>query len=655
LPRLHGLTGPAIILMAAVIAVGPLIWRGPSCGADSGFHLVSWIDAQHSIMSGLLYPHWANSPNFGAGEPRFVFYPPLSWMVGAVLGMIMPWNSVRLTFTILCLAATGFANRALAREMMSDGPATLAGCAAIFVGYPLLSVYIRCDYAELMGGFWIPLLLLFALRRRKPAGNFWERTFDGSAAPLALIVAGIWLSNGPLGIMASYLLAAVALLSALIEKSLAPVVRAAVSTCAGMGLASLYLIPAVWEKDWASIQDAVTQVNYVVENNWLFARNADPLLASHNMTLHQISILAVVMLVITFSAGAVAWIRGVEPEARRWSIPLALIPLAVLFLLLPFSLPVWNVVPELRLLQFPWRWLMILEAPMAIWFALAVCFDRRNLRRWQMAACAAIFVGISLAAPYWWYFECGSSMDSLQQLVREGVGVFGKPEYGTPGTHLPFIDPLVDSNGVPLVDPRAYFIVQSLPSACLLDNNPDASVQGDAGSVPVWRGNLANCNSSGWRELVLTSGASGLESAGNMPEQKWIVGVAEHAGYLILRLRYYPAWGVKVNGTPVTAIAEQERGLMAVPVPQGNVQVSVDWTTTGDVVAGRWVSGVALLLITALFFFERKLSWTHLFMGRNSSIVSTKKPDWHKVEPKHPIPSTRPDYRNKPSVKPPKK
>ena len=78
--------------------------------------------------------------------------------------------------------------------------------------------------------------------------------------------------------MASYLLAAIALTSSLIETLLAPVARAAVSTCAGMALASLYLIPAVWEKDWMSIQYAVTPSKYLVENNWLLGRHADPFL-----------------------------------------------------------------------------------------------------------------------------------------------------------------------------------------------------------------------------------------------------------------------------------------------------------------------------------------------------------------------------------------
>ncbi len=633
LPRLKGFSGPAIILVAAVIAVGPLLWRGPSCGGDFGFHFISWIDAERSMTMGILYPHWANSPNFGAGEPRFVFYPPITWMGGAILGMFLPWSFVRLALFILLLAATGLANRALARETMADGPATLAGCAAIFLGYALFNVYKRGDFAELTGGFWIPLLLLFALRRRNPSGTFWQRAFDGSAAPLALIMAGIWLSNGPLGIMASYLLAAIALVSALTEKSLAPVVRAAVSTCAGMGLASLYLIPAIWERNWASIQYAITPINYMVEYSWLFAHHANPNLASHDMLLHRVSKVAVAMFVIAFSGGAIAWIRGVVPGKRKWWLPLALIPPTVLFLLLPVSQPLWNVVPELRLLQFPWRWLVVLEAPMAICFASAVWFDRKPLRILMMIASTAVFVGISLAASHWWFVECGSTEAALQESARVGFGAFGKPEYAPPGIRYAIVNPLMDHQGNAVVDPLGNPVsdpvVHNLPVACLLNSLPDASVQGVDGSIPAWDGKSASCKSSGWGELVLIAAPFHSEAARSKPEQKWISGVAEHAGYLILRLRYYPAWDVKVNGIPVTASAERVRGLMAVPVPQGHVSVSVNWTTTSDVVAGRCVSLVALLLIIGLYRFEQKRS-------------------------KHPIPSMRTNNRNKPSVKPPK-
>src|SRR6201998_1890844 len=507
LRRPRGLTGPAIMVMAAVIAVGPLLLHGPSCSGDLVFHFISWIDAEHSMSKGLLYPHWANSPNFGAGEPRFVFYPPISWMGGSVLGTLLPWSFVPLALFILMLAATGMANRALAREVLEDHPATLAGCAAIFLGYALFNVYKRNDFAELAGGFWIPLLLLFALRRRNPSGNFWERAFDGSAAPLALIVAGISLCNRPRGNQASYLLATVALVSALIEKSIVPVVRAAVSTFLGMGLASLYLIPAVSERNWVSMQKAGNSSNYGLEHSWLFARHANPLLASHDILLHRVSNVAVAMLVITFLGGAIAWIRGVVPGERRWWLPIALIPPAVLFLLFPISRPVWNVLPELRLLQFPWRWLVVLEAPMAICFASAVWFDRKTMRIFLMAACAVGFFGISLAVPQWWFAECGSVIALLQESARKGVVALGKPEYAPPGIRFPLVDPqgnpLVDPLGNPLLNPSVNPNVQMVTSACLLDSVSKDSVQGETGFAPVWNGESASCKSSRWRELSL--------------------------------------------------------------------------------------------------------------------------------------------------------
>lgn len=645
----RSLTGPRVILIAAVIAVGPLFFIGPSCGGDFGFHFGSWIDAERSMSMGLLYPHWANGPNFGAGEPRFVFYPPISWICGAVLGMFLPWSLVPVILSLLLLAATGMANRALAREVMEDGPATLAGCAAIFLGPVLFNVYKRNDFAELTAGFWIPLLLLFALRRRNPSGSFWERTFDGSGAPMALIVAGIWLSNGPLGIMASYLLAAVTLVSALIEKSPVPVVRATVSTSLGMGLASLYLIPAVWERKWVSIQHALDPARYAVENNWIFAHNFDPLTANRELFLPTLSILAVAMLVITCLGGAIAWIRGVVPGERRWWLPMALIAPVVLFLLLPVSLPVWNLVPEMRLLQFPWRWLVVLESPMAICFASAVWIDRKALRIPVLGACAIVFVGTSFAAPKWWFAQCGSTVASLQESIRDGIGFPGKPEFMPPGIRLPLLDFQLDAQGNPVLDPSGHLILQFLPDACLLDTPSATSVQGKAGLAPAWHGESANCNSSGWRELTSTEGLDRLEPARSLPEEKAFEGVAEHAGYLILRLRYYPAWGVKVNGMPVTAMAERERGLMTVPVPKGNVRVSANWITTGDAVAGRWTSGIALLLVAILYLFEQKRVRAALNSGNAKSFIFTWKPNLPRVAFTLPTPPVPKGRRNKPS------
>jgi uncharacterized membrane protein len=123
--------------------------HGPYCGDDYEFHLISWLDAQQSWRHGIPYPHWAPNPNYGAGEPRFVFYPPLTWMLGAALGLVLPWSLVPVALTFLLLVATGLATLALAREILPNSTATLAACVTLFSGYALYTAYERAAFGAI--------------------------------------------------------------------------------------------------------------------------------------------------------------------------------------------------------------------------------------------------------------------------------------------------------------------------------------------------------------------------------------------------------------------------------------------------------------------------------------------------------------------------
>ena len=79
-----------LIPLAAFIAILPLLIYRCSCGHDFDFHLLNWLEAARQFTHGNLHPHWATTPAYNAGEPRFVFYPPLSWTIGAILGLTFP-------------------------------------------------------------------------------------------------------------------------------------------------------------------------------------------------------------------------------------------------------------------------------------------------------------------------------------------------------------------------------------------------------------------------------------------------------------------------------------------------------------------------------------------------------------------------------------
>src|ERR1700723_3134886 len=135
-----------LIPLAALVAVLPLILHGASCGHDFDFHLLNWMEAATQFQHGNLHPHWAFTPAFNAGEPRFVFYPPLSWILGALLGLLLThilgitpsaaWSATPILFTWIALTLSGIPLYRLARLYANRNAALLA--AVIYLANPYM-------------------------------------------------------------------------------------------------------------------------------------------------------------------------------------------------------------------------------------------------------------------------------------------------------------------------------------------------------------------------------------------------------------------------------------------------------------------------------------------------------------------------------------
>jgi hypothetical protein len=345
-----------------------------------------------------------------------------------------------------------------------------------------------------------------------------------------------------------------------------------------MGLVAIYLVPATWEQRWVDIHQVTQDPGQTLENNWLFAVHADPTLADHDAVLHTASDIVIVMIAVALAGLLVSWLRRRLPGESSYWIPLALIPFAILFLQFSFSRPVWNLLPELRFLQFPWRWLLVLEAPMAIFFAAAVDCSRVGRRIAVAIACSAVFLSMTALATMTFFQPCDDEDAVLPMLdtYRSGQGFIGTDEY----------EPIGAENAL---------LATNLPLACLV-SDPETHLGVSSGTPdvpPDWEAGQGSCEATFSASNAHTEH---LRIAANIP----------HPGYLVLRLRTYPAWRVTVNGRPVAELPQREDGLMTVPVPQGSVDVAADWTTTFDLLVGRWLSGLFLLLLAAVYWLERK-------------------------------------------------
>jgi hypothetical protein len=386
--------------------------------------------------------------------------------------------------------------------------------------------------------------------------------------------------------MASYLLAAVALALAVLRRSGAPLLRGVVATAVGLGLAATYIVPAAFEQRWVAIRQAIDDPGYQVENSWLFARHANPALEMHDLELLKASAIAATMLAVAVSGMLICWARGHFRGKTRWWIPLALIPLGVLFLQFPVSDPVWNLLPKMRFLQFPWRWLVVAEAPMGIFFASAIWMTRRGGRVAALSVCVLVFLAATGLAGFSFFQDCDEedAVVGMLNVYRAGTGFEGTDEYA----------PTNADNSL---------LAMGLPAACLNPTPAIALGQGSAGADLAWSPEQAGCE-----ETFPAAPNPGKAAA----EHLRVDANVPYDGYLILRLRSYPAWRVKVNGQPATGLPERADGLIAVPVPKGPDRVTVDWTATKDTWIGRCISLLALVLLTVLCVAERRLKLPRL-------------------------------------------
>ncbi|HTA51393.1 MAG TPA: hypothetical protein VK757_01335, partial [Candidatus Acidoferrum sp.] len=334
-----------------------MLFLGNASGHDFQFHIASWMDAAAQWREGIVYPRWAEWANWGFGEPRFVFYPPASWMVGAALGTVLPWRVVPGVFLWLVLVAAGMAMWNLAREWLPARYATVAAVLFAVNPYHLVIVYYRSDFAELMAGAFLPLIVWGALRVARGEWRFvpW----------LAAAFGGMWLSDAPAAVIATYALALILVVECVERRSLRPLVPGVAGMAGGLGLAAFYILPAAREQRWVQITRVVAD-NLGPARNFLFTRSNDPDFAAFNW---KVSCVAVsVMLVTTVAAVLLARRRRYFSHVY-WM--MAALGFMSIVLMLPFTTFLWRLLPELRFVQFPWRWLEVLALAFAFFVPAA--------------------------------------------------------------------------------------------------------------------------------------------------------------------------------------------------------------------------------------------------------------------------------------------
>lgn len=538
-----------VSVLVSLLIVSPCFWLGSPTGHDFQFHAASWLDAAGQWKEGIVYPRWTEWANFGFGEPRFIFYPPFSWMLGAALGSVLPWNAVPAVFIVLVQTLAGLSAFALARHLLSKRSALF--CVACFAAnpYALVIVYVRSDFAELLANAFFPLLFLLVFQLcellESPA-----QTERGHAcctiACFAAVFAAVWLSNAPAGVIASYSSAAVFGFAALTRRSWKPLMSGVAGLALGFGLAGFYLLPAAYEQRWVNIGQALS-TGLQPSENFLFTVINDP---EHTLFNWTASSIAVLLITLTGLA-AVAARRAQQDrdgawDGRVWRTMLLLAGLATFFMM-RFTAILWELLPKLRFVQFPWRWMSLLGVPFAVFLGSAMG-RKRSGWVWVVVTFALISgSGVVLAKRGWWDSE---DIPGLRRAIAHGEGFDGTDEYDSAGD---------DHTNIPR---------KSLQAMVMDTDSMPGPVSKPKLKVDRWS-----------------------------PEDKEVSVSTRERFFLGLRLLNYPAWRVKVNGMMVTPESGEDYNQMIVPVPAGESHVRVRFVRTRDRTVGDALSLASAVLL----------------------------------------------------------
>ncbi|HZQ67417.1 MAG TPA: 6-pyruvoyl-tetrahydropterin synthase-related protein [Terriglobales bacterium] len=416
---------PLITVLAVALAVTiPFLFYGIPSGHDFEFHLNSWMEVVNQWHQGVPYPHWAALAHYGYGEARFLFYPPGSWLLGAILGAALPWSLVPAAYTVLVLTLCGSSMFLLARRWMPPRHAIFAAAFYAANPYHLVIVFWRSAYAELLAGALLPLLLLYALKADEEGYR--------ALRPLSLVVAAVWLTNAPAAVMLNYSLVLIALVLSIYRRKWRTLAIAGIAIVLGAALAAFYIFPAAYEQKWVNIAEVLAP-GVRPADNFLFTTISDP---DHNRFNLLVSIVALVEMGVLLVVSVFSRKQFGSNRNRWWT--LVAWSAAASVMMLSVTIPGWNYLPKLRFIQLPWRWLLCLNVALAL--QLTTAWPKWIARAGVsvLMLLVLIFVGHRVQPPWW---DSSDDVHQLEQSVASGNGYEGTDEYVPQGADAYDVDP----------------------------------------------------------------------------------------------------------------------------------------------------------------------------------------------------------------------
>jgi len=339
-----------------------------------------------ALSAGQFPVRWVSGLGFGFGYPLFVFYPPFVYALSELIHLTGAGfvDSIKIVFA-LSLVLSGISMYLLGKSFSGRLGGLVAAVFYMATPYRALDVYARGALSEAFSFVWLPLVILsfYKLSQGKHVSNKYILLGIFSLAFLMTTHNLVFLP------FTLFLVPFIAYLFVTSANKKIFSVSSFLTLVLSAGLSAFFWIPSLLEKQYTIVDQMLltSLANYNIHFvyfqqlwnwPWGFGGSAPGLEDGISFKIGKLNI------VLTFVSALLALLvmkyRNRQPQARLTVLFFALFIFAG-FMTTSYSQIIWQMLPPLAYLQFPWRFLIFTTLFSAILAGLFIYLVRLPILR----------------------------------------------------------------------------------------------------------------------------------------------------------------------------------------------------------------------------------------------------------------------------------